>query len=120
VVWDGRFEIVADRPGLIIEALRGQAARIDPRDRPALAAIPAAARPSSPVWRKLDEPSEPPRLVLAAPHAHLGYNGVRCRALCEARLAGAVGVVTREADVGTNTRMAHLPLRPYVVAGSKD
>jgi tRNA(Ile)-lysidine synthase len=119
-VWDGRFEITADRPGLVVEALRGQGARLDPQDRAALAAVPAAARPALPLWRKLDDFPAPLRLALAAPHAHLGYNGVRCRALCEERLAAATGVVTTEAEIGTIARMVYLPLPPYVEAGSKD
>jgi tRNA(Ile)-lysidine synthase len=119
-VWDGRFEIVADRPGLGVEALRGQGARLDPSDRAALAAIPASARPAMPLWRKLDDRVAPPRLALGAPHTHLQYNGVRCRSLCEERLAAAGGAVTREADIGTNPHMAHLPVPSYLESGSKD
>jgi tRNA(Ile)-lysidine synthase len=119
-VWDGRFECPPGRKGLRVEALRGQGARLDPKDRAVVHAIPASARPALPLWRNLDDPDAPPRLALAAPHAHLGENGVRCLSLCEARLAAAVGVVTREADIGTNPRMAHLPLPPYVEAGRKD
>ena len=113
-VWDGRFEIIADRPGLVVEALRGQGARLDPDDRAAVAAIPASARPALPLWRKLDERVARPRLALAAPHTHLQYNGVRCRTLCEERLAAAGGAVTREAEIGINPHMAHLPVPSYV------
>jgi tRNA(Ile)-lysidine synthase len=120
MVWDGRFEITADRPALVVEALRGQAARLAPADRPVLTEIAASARPALPVWRKLDDAAAPPRLALAAPNPHLQYNGVRCRALCEERLAAAAGVVARETQIGTNPHMAHLPLPPYVEAGSKD
>jgi tRNA(Ile)-lysidine synthase len=119
-VWDGRFEIIADRPGLIAEALRGQASRLGPEDRAILARIPAAARPALPIWRKLDDRDAPPRLVLGTSHHHLHYNGVRGRALCEERLAAAGGAVTREADIGTTPHMAHLPVPSYVEAGSKD
>jgi tRNA(Ile)-lysidine synthase len=119
-VWDGRFEIMADEQGLVVETLRGRAARLDREDRAVLRAVPAAARPALPVWRRLDEFAAPPRLALAAPHAHLGYNSVRCRPLCEERLAAATGVVTTEAKVGTMARMVYLPLPPYVEAGSKD
>lgn len=119
-VWDGRFEITADRPGLVVEALRGQGSRLDPRDRAALAGAPAAARPALPVWRKLDDPGSPPRLALAGTHAHLQCYGVRCRALSGERLAAAAGVVTIEADIGTNARMADVRLPSYVETGSKD
>jgi len=120
MVWDGRFEISADRPGLVVEALRGQAARLDPEDRALLARVPASARPALPLWRKLDDRAVSPRLALALPHAHLRYNGVRWRALCEERLAAATGVVAREVQIGTNPHMAHLPIPPYVEAGIKD
>jgi tRNA(Ile)-lysidine synthase len=120
MVWDGRFEIAADRAGLIVEALRGQGARLDRRDRSALAGVPAAARPGLPLWRNLDDDAARPRLALARADAHIEHNDVRCRALCEERLAAAAGVVTTEADIGTNARMAHLPLPPYVETGSKD
>lgn len=119
-VWDGRFEIAADRPGVVIEALRGQAAGLAPDDRAALAHVPAAARPALPVWRKLDDFVTPPRLALAAPHAHLQRNGVRCRPLCQERFAAAAGALTTEAMIGTIPRMVYLPLPPYVEAGSKD
>jgi tRNA(Ile)-lysidine synthase len=125
MVWDGRFEIVADRPGLVVEALSGRAARLAPEDRAVLRGIPTSSRPALPLWRKLDDRASPPRLALAALHPHLRHNGVRCRALCEERLAAAAGVVAREVQIGeiqigTNPHMAHLPVSPYVEAGSKD
>jgi tRNA(Ile)-lysidine synthase len=106
-VWDGRFECLPGRRGLMVEALRGQGARLDAGDRAVVRAIPASARPALPLWRNLDEPGAPPRLALGAPQAHLKDYGVRCRSLCEARLAAAVGVVTREAHIGTIAHMAH-------------
>lgn len=120
LVWDGRFEIATDRPGLGVEALRGQGARLDPRDRAALAGFPAAARPALPLWRNLDDDGSPPRLALAAARAHLQCNEVRCRALCGERLAAAAGVVTKEAEIETNARMADARLPSYVEAGIKD
>ena len=119
-VWDGRFEVVAGLPGLGVEALRGQGAKLGRDDRARVASIPAAARPALPLWRKLDDSGAAPRLALAAPHPHLQCNGVRCRALCEERLAAASGAVTREEMIGTKPHMAHLPLPSYVEAGSKD
>jgi len=120
VIWDGRFEIAADQAGLVVEPLRGQGARLDPRDRAVLGSIPAAARLALPVWRKLDDEGAWARLALDDVHDHLGYNGVRCRALCEERLAACAGVVSREAEIGTNARMVHLPFPAYLEAGSKD
>ena len=119
-VWDGRFEFAADRAGVVVEALRGQASRLEPEDRAALKAVPAAARPALPVWRRPDDFAAPTRLAFVAPHSHLGHNGVRCRALCEERMAGVAGGVTAEAQIGSIARMVYLPLPPYVGAGSKD
>jgi tRNA(Ile)-lysidine synthase len=119
-VWDGRFEILADQAGFVVEDLRGKVVRLNPEDRAVLRGVPAAARPALPIWRRLDDFAAPPRLALAAPHAHLGYKDARCRPLCEGRMAAATGVVTTEASVGSIARMVCLPLPPYVEAGSKD
>lgn len=118
-VWDGRFEITAERR-VLVEPLQGQGARLDARDRALLMRIPAAARPALPLWRRFDDGIAPPRLVLDDVHDHLRYNGVRCRALCEERLAAASGVVSTEGQIGTNARMVHLPFPAYLEAGSKD
>ncbi|HEY3889336.1 MAG TPA: tRNA lysidine(34) synthetase TilS [Caulobacteraceae bacterium] len=48
-VWDGRFELRADRPGLGVIALRGAQARLDAATRRRLKAAPAAARPALPL-----------------------------------------------------------------------
>ncbi len=118
-VWDGRFEVSTGREPARIEALRGQAGRLDPRDRAAVLSVAASARPGLPVFRSMGI-DDAPRLALAGPGAHVGNNSVRCRALCEARLASANGLVTREADIWPLARMAKSPPPPYVVAGSKD
>jgi tRNA(Ile)-lysidine synthase len=119
-VWDGRFEIEADRHGLMVRALRGQAARLDAADRALLAGVCASARPALPVLRKLGGFSEPPRLALAGTRAHIDGYGFCCRALCEERLAGAAGLVTKEAEVGTIARMANARRPSYLETGSKD
>jgi tRNA(Ile)-lysidine synthase len=124
-VWDGRFELMAGGPGWRVEALRGQASRLDPVERRRLVGFSPAARPALPALRKLDDPSAPPRLALAGARAHIDGNGVRCRALCEQRMAAAVGFVTREteigqAEIGTIARMANLTLPSYVGMESKD
>ena len=118
--WDGRFEVASDQPGLMVEALRGHGARLGPDDRAALVRIPAAARPALPLWRNLDDARSPPRLALDYARAHLQCNDVRCRALSGERLAAAAGVVTNEAQIGTNARMADARLPSYLEAGSKD
>ena len=119
-VWDGRFEITADQAGLVVEALDGQGARLDLEGRAFLKGVPVAARAALPVWRQVDDFAAPPRLAVAAPRSHLGYNNVRCRPLCNERLKAATGVVPTEAKIETPPRMVCLPLPPYVGAGSKD
>lgn len=49
VVWDGRFEIITDQPGLRVEAAAGRLAQLSDRDRAALASLPPAARAAAPV-----------------------------------------------------------------------
>ena len=120
MVWDGRFEIAADRPGLGVQGLRGLGARLQAADRALLAGVPASARPALPLLRKLDDLSEPPRLALAGTRAHIDGYGLCCRALCEERLAAAAGLVTAEAEVGTIARMAKTRRPSYVGMGSKD
>jgi tRNA(Ile)-lysidine synthase len=48
VVWDGRYEVTAAEPGLVVRPLQGLAARLPPAQRQALKGLPAAARPSLP------------------------------------------------------------------------
>jgi tRNA(Ile)-lysidine synthase len=48
VVWDGRYELTAQTPGLSVHALAGFAARLPLAERAALATIPAFARPALP------------------------------------------------------------------------
>ncbi len=48
-VWDGRFELCGDRPGLTIVALGGAGARLDAEARRRLKAAPAEARPALPL-----------------------------------------------------------------------
>ncbi|SFJ18799.1 tRNA lysidine(34) synthetase TilS [Caulobacter sp. UNC279MFTsu5.1] len=49
LVWDGRYELLATAPGLVVRPLQGLAARLPPAQRQALKGLPAAARPSLPV-----------------------------------------------------------------------
>lgn len=89
VVWDGRFELVVDTPGLAVQALRGVAARLAPSERAALKLIPAAARGGLPAVGGGEGPVSSP--VLA------DIPGVRCRLLSGDRLRAACGLITREA-----------------------
>lgn len=91
-VWDGRLEITANEPGLTVRPLKGLAARLPPAERRALAAIPAAARPSLPaIVRKGDQTVTCPFLA-EAPR-------VRIRALAAQRFAAACGLIAHEAAI---------------------
>lgn len=88
MVWDGRFELLADAPGLVVRSLSGLIARLDERQRRALAEVPASARGSLPVI--LGE-AEGPACPLLGP-----VPGVRLRTLAGDRLAAACGMIDRE------------------------
>ena len=90
-VWDGRFEITADRSGLTVTALKGHAARLPAAEREALKAIPAAARPALPVLVHPFGAVTCP-LLARAPTAQV-------RSLVLERFSAAVGLVEREADL---------------------
>jgi hypothetical protein len=104
----------------VVQALRGQTTRLEAADRAVLAGVPASARPALPVLGRLDDFLERPRLALAEARAHIDGYGFSCRALCKERLAGAAGLLTREAEVGTIARMANARRPSYVETGSKD
>ncbi|WP_414643424.1 tRNA lysidine(34) synthetase TilS [Brevundimonas sp.] len=97
-VWDGRFEIAADAPGLTVVPARGLLNRLSPADRAALNALPPAARGAEPVLIQ-DGDLRP---VLAG-------SAARVRSLVEARLAAALDATSHEADLFRD-RMA--PGRP--------
>jgi hypothetical protein len=119
-VWDGRFEIMAGKAGVCVEAMRGHAAQLDAQDRAAMLGVSVSARPALPVFRMLDDERAAPRLALDGARAHIDFDGPSCRTLCEDRLAAAAGMVTWEAEIGTIARMAKSLRPPYVKAGSKD
>jgi tRNA(Ile)-lysidine synthase len=120
MVWDGRFEVMAQAGSWRVEALRGQAARLGDRDRAAVLGVAVSARPALPVFRSVEEAAAPPRLALAGSDPHVGPEGFCCRPLAGERLAAAAGLVTREDRCGTIARMANSLRPPYVEAGSKD
>lgn len=79
-VWDGRFEVTAERT-IEVRALKGLAARLAPAERRRLAEIPARARPSLPV-------------VVEGAQVRLA----RGRPLALERLSAACGLIGREPD----------------------
>jgi tRNA(Ile)-lysidine synthase len=85
-VWDGRFEIEADRP-LEVRSLAGLAARLLDSEREALRAFPPKARRGFPALIDGDHVTCP--LVADLP-------GVSIRALAHERLLAACGAVPRE------------------------
>jgi tRNA(Ile)-lysidine synthase len=119
-VWDGRFEIIVDEPGWTVQALSGQAARLDDADRARLRAIPAAARPSMPVLSRPGVLAGPVRLALGGRGDHIEATGGRFRPLGGERFAGAAGLVAGESEIGTIALMANSQPPPYVQAVGKD
>ena len=83
-VWDGRFEIVTDRPDLRIEAAAGRLAQLSDRERAALSGLPPAARAAAPV------------LIDSNGRARLAWRAADVRALGLRRLALASAVFTGE------------------------
>ncbi len=100
-IWDGRYEITADAPGLIVVPAHGRLAALAPADRARLSALPAAARSAVPVLIRDGDP----RPVLAAPD-------VRMRPLVPLRLAGALDLMPHETDLIT-ARMAPDAVNAY-------
>lgn len=88
LVWDGRFEITAFRPGWRVGPLKGRTAALADADRSVLNQIPASARPALPVLFR-DDGSRP---VLA-------WRNARTRCLVAARLVAAVGGIGHEGDL---------------------
>lgn len=83
-VWDGRFEIAAERAATILP-LAGRAARLPPSQRQGLASLPPCARSGLPVAIHGED------VVLASSDP-----GLSVRALAHERLLAACGVVERE------------------------
>jgi tRNA(Ile)-lysidine synthase len=87
VVWDGRFEITAHRPGLHVDRLEGLARRLPREDQPALRALRPKARLALPVIVDGER--------FACP-ALSPVEGLDIRALTAERLWAACGLVERE------------------------
>nr|WP_313633904.1 tRNA lysidine(34) synthetase TilS [Brevundimonas naejangsanensis] len=90
-VWDGRFEITTDQPGLRVEAAAGRLAQLPDQERAALSGLPPAARAAAPV------------LIDGAGRARLAWRAAQVRALGLRRLALALppaeGETTQEAGL---------------------
>ena len=95
-VFDGRFEIAADRPARI-SLLAGRMSRLDPLARAALAAAPAPCRGALPAVV-----SEGAVWLAGTPGS-----GVRLRPLSRARLVAACGGVATEAGVASLEASLH-------------
>ncbi len=91
-VWDGRFEVRAHAPGLILTALHGHAARLAVGQRRALSGLHPAARAALPA--AIDEHGAVVCPTLT-PDPRLDI-----RSLVGGRLAGASGAIDSEAQIG--------------------
>jgi len=91
LVWDGRFEVTAEAPGLQVAALGGAMARLDRPDRARLKAFPPWARGALPALVGADGSVRLPRPLGAGPASATPLAG--------ARLAAACGWVARESDI---------------------
>jgi tRNA(Ile)-lysidine synthase len=87
VVWDGRFEFTATRPGLYVERLEGRSRKLDADVKRAVMALPASARPGLPTIVE-DGRVACPTLEPVA--------GVSVTALVHGRLVAACGLIERE------------------------
>jgi len=87
-VWDGRFELRADAPGLIVGPLRGAQSRLDDATLARLKAVPAEARPALPVI--VDGAGAAVCPILA------GVDGAWAHSLVGARFSAACGAILKE------------------------
>ncbi len=90
-VWDGRFELVAEAPGLVVAAVAGRAGRLARADRDRLRALPPAARAALPLTVDAEGRVGLPRPFGAGP-------AVAC-SLAGARFAAATGAFAHERDL---------------------
>jgi tRNA(Ile)-lysidine synthase len=87
VVWDGRFEMIADRPGLTARPLGGLAARLAPAERRAVAVLRPLARPALPAVVGSDG-----RVSCSI----LAGGCVQARDLVQGRMLAACGAISKE------------------------
>ena len=86
-VWDGRFEIETQAPGLCVRRLAGLARRLPALAQAELKAVPASARGGLPILARMAEP-DAPLAGEAAP--------ARLTSLVLPRLHAACGLIERE------------------------
>ena len=88
VVWDGRFEILAHRPGLVVRPLGGVMSRLEKASRLRLRAFPSLVRPTLPAITDADGNVTCPILAQGAWSS--------ARTLVGDRLEAACGRIARE------------------------
>lgn len=108
VVWDGRYELIANRPGLTVGPLAGHAATLSKAELAGLRRMEAWARPSLPLVRGIDQSPFCP--VFA------GDNGVRARWLVTGRYRAACDLLANERAACDETCMANGVSASYVWA----
>jgi tRNA(Ile)-lysidine synthase len=108
VVWDGRYELIADRPGLTVGPMAGHAATLSKAGHEALRRMEAWARPGLPLVQGIDQTPFCP--VFA------GDNGVRARWLVTGRYRAACDLITDERAACDDSCMANGVLASYVWA----
>lgn len=105
-VWDGRFEIRVNAPGLSVVAARGLMARLPASDRKQLQGLAPILRGSQPLIVDSAAPGDEVRPVLAERIASV-------RALAGSRLLAACGQIAHEGNIGTGV-VAPPGRSPYV------
>lgn len=89
-VWDGRFEIMVDRPGWQVVPLRGVSHRLSREARERLSLVPRLVRPALPVLTR-DEGTITCPILAETP-------GIAARSLISDRFHAAIGIVNKEPD----------------------
>ncbi len=105
-VWDGRFEITVNAPGLSVVAARGLMARLSAPDRKQLQGLAPILRGSQPLIVDSAASGDEVRPVLAERIASV-------RALAGPRLLAACGQIAHEREIGTGV-VAPEGRSPYV------
>jgi len=92
-VWDGRWEIAAGTEPLTVSALKGGASRLSPRQRAALSALPAPARPGLPLIMR---PGAVPYCPALDGPDLAAEGSARARPLVLDRFKAAIGLIDQE------------------------
>jgi tRNA(Ile)-lysidine synthase len=109
-VWDGRFELLADKDGLAVQPLRGLAAGLESLEKAALCAVPAPARGALPA---VTGPTGGPTCPILAT-ASAKTVPVRLTGLVGARFAAACGLLAGEGETCAIVNMANWDGSSYV------